>query len=174
MSAGDISNAAYDRIGGVFQRALTGLSIEQLKAQPSGPESNPIGWLAWHLTRTQDKTYSQLLGGEEAWTADRWCERFGQPADRGTGNGDSLEQVCAFDPIDSDTLIAYFEAAREKSRRFLDAITDDDLEKPSAAGVARDETIKLSIARVTGDLIQHTGQIAYVRGLVDRHGWYGA
>ena len=174
MSAGEISNAAYDRIGGVFQRALTGLSIEQLGEQPSGPESNPIGWLAWHLTRTQDKTYSQLLGEEEAWTAGRWCERFGQPSDRGTGNGDSLEQVRAFDPIDSDTLIAYFEAARAKSRRFLDGVTDDDLEKPSAAGVARDETIKLSIARVTGDLIQHTGQIAYIRGLVDRHGWYGA
>ena len=174
MSAGDISNAAYDRIGGVFQRALTGLTIEQLKAQPSGSESNPIGWLAWHLSRTQDKNYSELLGEEEAWTADGWCERFGQPADRGSGNGDSLEQVRAFDPVDSDTLIAYFDAAREKSRRFLDALTDDDLEKPSAAGVARDETIKISIARVTGDLIQHTGQIAYIRGLVDRHGWYGA
>ena len=174
MSAGEISNAAYDRIGGVFQRALAGLTIEQLKAQPSGPESNPIGWLAWHLSRTQDKNYSELLGEEELWVTDGWCERFGMSADRGTGNGDSLEQVCAFDPIDSDTLIAYFEAARDKSRRFLDALTDDDLEKPSAAGVVRDETIKISVARVTGDLIQHTGQIAYVRGLVDRHGWYGA
>ena len=115
-----------------------------------------------------------MPGGREDGIADGWCERFGQPADRGSGNGDSLEQVRAFDPIDSDTLIAYFETAREKSRRFLEAVTDDDLEKPSAAGVARDETIKLSIARVTGDLIQHTGQIAYVRGLVDRHGWYGA
>ena len=174
MSAGEISNAAYDRIGGVFHRALTGLTIDQLREQPSGPESNPIGWLAWHLTRTQDKNYSELLGEEEGWTADGWHERFGLPAVRGTGNGDSLEQVRAFDPIDSDTLIAYFEAARDKSRRFLDAVTDDDLEKPSAAGVARQETIKISIARVTGDLIQHTGQVAYVRGLVDRHGWYGA
>ena len=174
MSAGEISNAAYDRIGGVFQRALTGLTVEQLKAQPSGPEGNPIGWLAWHLTRTQDKNYSELLGEEEAWTADGWCERFGMAADSGSGIGNTPEQVRAFDPIDSDTLLAYFEVAREKSRRFLDAVTDDDLERPSAAGVARDETIKLSIARVTGDLIQHTGQIAYVRGLVDRHGWYGA
>ncbi|MDE2802486.1 MAG: DinB family protein, partial [Chloroflexota bacterium] len=124
MSAGEISNAAYDRIGGVFQRALTGLTIEQLKKQPAGPESNPIGWLAWHLSRTQDKNYSELLGEEQAWTADGWCERFGQPADRSSGNGDSLEQVREFDPVDSDTLIAYFEAAREKSRRFLDAVTD--------------------------------------------------
>ena len=174
MSAGEISNAAYDRIGGVFRRALDGLSVEQLKAQPSGPESNPIGWLAWHLARTQDKNYALLLGEEEAWTADGWHQRFGLPADRGTGNGDSLQQVQAFDPVDAQTLIAYFEAAREKSRRFLDALSDGDLEQPSAAGIDRNETIKISIARVTGDLIQHTGQIAYVRGLVDRHGWYGA
>ena len=93
MSAGEISNAAYDRIGGVFHRALTDLTPEQLKEQPYGPESNPIGWLAWHLSRTQDKNYSELLGEEEAWTADGWHERFGLPTDRGTGNGDSLEQV---------------------------------------------------------------------------------
>ena len=174
MSAGEISNAAYDRIGGVLHRALDGLSVEQLKAQPSGPESNPIGWLAWHLVRTQDKNYSLLLGEEEAWTADGWHRRFGLPADRGSGNGDTLEQVRAFDPVDAETLVAYFEAAREKSRRFLDSLADGDLEKPSAAGADRNETIKVSIARVTGDLIQHIGQIAYVRGLVDRHGWYGA
>ena len=174
MSAGEISNAAYARIGGVFNRALTGLSIEQLKAQPSGPEGNPIGWTAWHLTRTQDMNYSRLLGTEEAWVADGWHERFGLAPDRGTGNGDSLEQVRGFDPVDAETLMAYFEAARAKSRAFLEAVKDEDLEKPSAVGVPQNETIKISIARVTGDLIQHTGQIAYVRGLVDKHGWYGA
>ena len=174
MSAGEISNAAYDRIGGVFHRALTGLTVNQLKAQPAGPEGNPIGWLAWHLTRTQDKNYSLLLGEEEAWIADGWHERFGLPANNHSGIGDSPDRVREFDPIDADTLIAYFGVAREKSRRFLEALSDDDLEKPSPAGVAQNETIKITVARVTGDLIQHSGQIAYVRGLVDRHGWYGA
>ena len=118
--------------------------------------------------------YSRLLGTEEAWVADGWHERFGLAPDRGTGNGDSLEQVRGFDPVDAETLMAYFEAARAKSRAFLEAVKDEDLEKPSAVGVPQNETIKISIARVTGDLIQHTGQIAYVRGLVDKHGWYGA
>ncbi len=172
MSVGQISNAAYDRIGGVFRRALDGMTVDQLTTQPAGPESNPIGWLAWHLARTQDKNYSLLLGEDEAWSADGWSERFGLPADRGTGNGDSLDQVRAFDPIDADTLLAYYDAAREKSRRFLDALSNDDLDQPSAANA--NETVKVSIARVTGDLIQHIGQIAYIRGLVDRHGWYGA
>ena len=175
MSAGAISNAAYDRIGGVLRRALTGLSRDQLTVQPAGPESNPIGWLAWHLTRTQDKNYSLLLGEEEAWAAGGWAQRFGLDADRGSGNGDSLDQVRAFDPIDADTLLAYFDVCREKSRRFLDAVTEADLDAPSPASAASaNETVRVSVARVTGDLIQHIGQIAYIRGLVDRHGWYGA
>ena len=174
MSAGEISNAAYDRISGVFHRALTGLAIDQLRAQPAGPEGNPIGWLAWHLSRTQDKNYSALLGEEEAWIIDGWHERFGLPASSHSGIGDSPDRVREFDPLDADSLIAYFDVAREKSRRFLEALSDDDLEKPSAAGVSQNETVKITVARVTGDLIQHSGQIAYVRGLVDRHGWYGA
>ncbi len=175
MSAGDISNAAYDRIGGVFRRALDGLDIPQLKAQPAGPQSNPIGWLAWHLSRTQDKNYSLLLRQNEAWTTHAWCQRFQLPPNRGSGNGDSLEQVRAFDPINAQTLIAYFDAAREKSRTFLNNLSDADLEQPSPASSPNaSETIKITIARVTGDLIQHIGQIAYLRGLLDKHGWYGA
>ena len=37
-----------------------------------------------------------------------------------------------------------------------------------------EETVKATIARSTSDTFQHIGQIAYVRGLVDKHGWYGA
>ena len=48
MSAGTISQAAYDRIGGVMTRALTGLSPEQLRTQPAGPESNPIDKHGWY------------------------------------------------------------------------------------------------------------------------------
>lgn len=173
MSAGAISNAAYDRIGGVLERALTGLTPEQLRAQPA-PEGNPIGWTAWHLARVHDSNFSTLLGEDQAWTADGWSERFRMDSNAGTGVGASLDQVRKFDPVNAETLLGYFEAARAKSRRYLDALTGGDLDQPSAAGIPRNETVAVSVARLTGDLIQHIGQIAYVRGLVDRHGWYGA
>ena len=174
MSVGEISNAAYDRIAGVLRRALTDMTVTQLTTQAAGPESNPIGWIAWHLTRTQDKNYSALLGREELWSKDGWYQKFGLPIESGTGNGDSLETVRSFDPINSDTLLAYFDATRALSREFLDSLDADDLNQPSPSGLPTTEVIKVSIARVTGDLIQHIGQIAYVRGLVDKHGWYGA
>ena len=176
MSAGTISQAAYDRIGGVMTRALTGLSPEQLRTQPAGPESNPIGWMAFHLSRGHDANFSNLLGQETAWAAERWYERFGVPADRSSGIGDSLDDVRAFDPIDAETMLGYWEAARARSRALLGSLTDADLDKPTPPrpGSTMEETVKATIARSTSDTFQHIGQIAYVRGLVDKHGWYGA
>ncbi|MCH8848339.1 MAG: DinB family protein [Chloroflexi bacterium] len=178
MSAGTIPQAAFDRIDGVMKRALAGLTVEQLRTQPAGPESNPIGWIAWHLSRTHDTNFSNLLGQEQAWVAEQWFERFGLPADCGTGNGDSLDDVRAFDPIDAETTLGHWEAARARSRAFLEALTDADLDtptpaRPNAGPANTQETYKLTVARVTSDTFQHIGQIAYARGLVDRHGWYG-
>ena len=177
MSAGTISQAAFDRIDGVMKRALAGLTVEQLRTQPAGPESNPIGWMAWHLSRVHDTNFSNLLGREQAWVAERWFERFGLPADRGSGGGDSLDDVRAFDPIDAETTLGYWEAARGRSRAFLDALADADLDTPTPArpsSTNTEETYARTVARVTSDTFQHIGQIAYARGLVDRHGWYGA
>ncbi|MQF87396.1 MAG: DinB family protein [SAR202 cluster bacterium] len=175
MGVGTISNAVYDRIGGVLERALTGLTYEQLTTQPAGRESNPIGWIAWHLIRTQDHNYSILADKASLWIENEWHKQFNLPQDRGTGNGDSLDQVRSFDPISSELLLSYHKAARERSREYLENLSEEDLDRPSPESMReRDQVVKVTIARVTGDLMQHIGQIAYIRGLVDEHGWYGA
>ena len=103
MSAGTIPQAAFDRIDSVMKRALAGLSAEQLRTQPAGPDSNPIGWMAWHLSRVHDTNFSNLLGQGQAWVTEGWHERFGLPAALGSGGGDSLDDVRAFDPIAAAT-----------------------------------------------------------------------
>ncbi len=178
MGAGDISEAAFERAGGVLVRALTGLSIEQLRKQPAGPESNPIGWLAWHLSRVHDNNFSTLLAEEQVWVSEGWCDRFRLSPETGSGSRSTLDEVRAFDPIGSELLIGYWGAVRAQSHRFLERLRDEELDTPtkhpaSYAGPSG-ETFKLTIARTTGDTIQHIGQVAYARGLVDRHGWYGA
>ena len=178
MGAGDVSDALCERAGGVLLRALTDLSVEQLKTQPAGPESNPIGWLSWHLSRVHDASFSNLLDREETeWVAGRWYDKFGLQADTGSGGRSTLDEVRAFDPIDSATLIGYWESVRTRSREFLVQLRDEDLDKPTPnrhGGPPGQETYKVTIARTTGDTIQHIGQVAYARGLVDVHGWYGA
>ena len=175
MGVGTISNAVYDRIGGVLERALTDLTHEQLTIQPAGPESNPIGWIAWHLIRTQDHNYSILTDKSTLWVSQEWYKYFNLSENIGTGNGDSLEQVRQFNPINSELLLSYYRAVRERSREYLENLNEGDLDCPSPEPMReRDQVIRVTIARVTGDLMQHIGQIAYIRGLVDEHGWYGA
>jgi hypothetical protein len=174
MSAGTVPNAIFDRIGGVLVRGLNGLSVEQLRQQPAGLESNPIGWIAWHLTRVHDGNFANLLGKQEVWVSGGWSERFGLPAEIGSGSGSTLDEVRAFDPLNAETLIGYWEAARELSREFLGQLTDAGLDTPTPPrNAVSDETYTTTIARVTSDTSQHIGQVAYARGLVDRQGWYG-
>ena len=175
MAPGRIPQATFDRVGAVLVRALDGLSVEQLRKQPAGSESNPIGWLAWHLSRVHDTNFSNLLGEEQAWTTEQWWERFGLNPETGTGIRATTDEVRAFDPIDAPTLLAYWQAARARSHKLLDGLTDDDVDRATPGGAGPgSETFALTIARVTSDASQHIGQIAYARGLVDRHGWYGA
>ena len=175
MGAGTIANATFDRLGGILIRALDGLSIDQIRKQPAGPESNPIGWMAWHLTRGHDGNFSNLLGRPEAWVAEGWAKRFGLSEDIGNASGSTLDEVRAFDPLDAPTLVEYWETARTRSREFLDGLRDEDLEKITPPRKGRvDHTYAITVAWTTADCAQHIGQIAYARGLVDRHGWYGA
>ena len=177
MGAGTISDAAFERVGGVLLRALDSMTIEQLRRQPAGPESNPMGWLAFHLSRVHDRSFSQILGKQQAWSEGKWFAKFGLPEETGSLGGSTLDQVHGFDPVGAELLADYWRAARERSREFLTALRDDQLDTPSPEGVGPvgvSETFALTVARVTGDTHQHVGQVAYARGLVDKHGWYGA
>ena len=177
MPVGTIPDASFDRVGAVLLRALDGLSLDQLTRQPAGPESNPIGWIAFHLTRVHDRSFSLLSGKEQAFVEGKFFERFGVPPETGSLGGSTLDQVRAFNPVSAELLASYWTAARERSRAFLASLTEADVETPTPPGIgpaSPPETYRLTIARVTGDTSQHIGQVAYARGLVDRHGWYGA
>jgi hypothetical protein len=177
MGAGTVPDATFDRVGGTLLRALDGLSIEQLRKQPAGPESNPIGWMAFHLSRVHDNTFSALLGKEQVWREDKWFEKFDLPPETTSLGGNTLDQVRAFDPVSADVLAGYWSAVRARSHEYLESMLNEDIEKMSPSSppsVPEPETIRLTIARVTSDTSQHIGQVAYVRGIVDRHGWYGA
>lgn len=45
----------FIRISDELERVLDGLTIKDLNKQ-AAPGANSIGWLAWHLTRSHDRT----------------------------------------------------------------------------------------------------------------------
>ena len=70
----------FDRISQALERALDGLSQDELNHLPK-PDCNSMGWLAWHLTRGQDRAIADIMGEEQLWIKDRWHAKFNRPAD---------------------------------------------------------------------------------------------
>ena len=171
MSTTNLYADALRRSDADLRRALSELSTEDLRAQPAGKESNPIGWLVWHLTRTRDNISSSIVGASSVWESDNWAARFGMdneiprfgPAD-----------VHLFDPKDLGSLTAYFDAVAEKSLEVVEGLTDADMSRmvESTLPGRPAQPVISRLAVILNDNIQHIGQVAYLRGLIREQGWY--
>ena len=97
---------------------VSGLEREQLTWR-AGPEANPVGFLLWHVFRTEDRYVRLLTGQEETYTTDGWNAAWplpdtitGERAALTTGNSWTSEEVGAFDIPPLDELLAYGEKVR--------------------------------------------------------------
>ena len=59
----------FVRISQELEEVLEGLTVDELNQQPR-PDCNSIGWLAWHLTRGQDRAMADLMKEEQLWAKD--------------------------------------------------------------------------------------------------------
>jgi uncharacterized damage-inducible protein DinB len=171
MEATSFWTVVMKRSDGVLIPAVEGLSPEELRAQPAGSETNPIGWLTWHLDKVQDDYLSLISGSPTVWERDDWNSRFPnaehalhiEPKDVGT-----------FDPVDAPTLLEYHVAVRKRGGEVMADLVPDDFEKvldpiyPTGKPMA----IADILAMVVSDTIQHVGQVAYLRGMLRDQGWY--
>jgi hypothetical protein len=169
MASSEVLADAFERIRDAVHPAVNGLSAEQLAFRPAG-DSNSIGWLVWHLTRIQDDHVAGLHGGNQVWTAGGWWERFGLPLDPfDTGYGHGSEDVAKV-VADASLLLGYFEAVHEKTLEWVRTLSDADLEKVIDRSWDPPVTVGIRLVSVIADDLQHAGQAAYVRGVVQRMG----
>ncbi len=172
LSWGSVVKSVLDRNERYMLAALSGLSPEELRARPA-PESNPIGWLMWHLTRVQDYAISTILEHETVWVRGKWYEKFGMAPDPAyRGNGDTPEQVDQFAAPNTETLVAYYRAVRANTDAFLNALTEEDLSRmvPPVRGT---EPVPLAerLPGIIVETVHHGGQVAYARGALKGKGW---
>jgi hypothetical protein len=159
---------AFGRVRGIVQRALRNLSPEDL-AYRVDPGTNSVAWLIWHLTRIQDDHVADAAGAEQVWTSDGWAERFGLPFDESdTGYGHSPEEVAAVRVASGDLLAGYHEAVFERTRRFVEPLTGEDLERIVDRSYDPPVTLAVRLVSVISDNLQHAGQAAFVRGIIER------
>ncbi len=172
MECKDLLTDGYGRILGILERTLKELTEDDLNWQPQ-PDSNSIGWLTWHLTRSQDGTVAALMGEEQLWTKDGWHAKFNRPSDpKDRGFGNSPEQVAAFKSPDIETLLSYHRAVLERSKSYFLTLSNSDLDRELGDIQSQPvPTVGVRLISVLADSLQHAGQMAYVRGLHQGKGW---
>ena len=167
MLSADVLADAFGRVRDAVHPAVNGLGPDELAARPD-PRANSIAWLVWHLTRVQDDHVADVAGTEQVWTAGDWVGRFGLPLDPGdTGYGHDAGQV-GLVRAPADLLLGYYDDVHRRTLQFvrglheadLDRVVDERWDPPVALGVR--------LVSIIADDLEHCGQAAYVRGLLQR------
>ncbi|MFB7240392.1 DUF664 domain-containing protein [Streptomyces sp. NPDC056269] len=170
MSATNSAGLLVDSFGRVREavhEAVEGLTEDKLAARVD-PDANSIAWLVWHLTRIQDDHLAGAFGTDQLWDADGWRDRFGLPFGKGaTGYGQTSAQAGKV-RAPADLLLGYHDAVHARTLDLVRSVTNADLDRVVDAAWDPPVTLGVRLVSVIADALQHAGQAAFVRGVVER------
>lgn len=157
---------AFGRIREEVHAVLEGLSEKELAVRLDDA-ANPIGWLVWHLTRVQDDHLADVAGDEQVWHTGGWERRLGLPyAPGATGYGQTDAEVDAFRGVPAEALAGYHDAVHEQTVGYLRGVSDRDLDRIVDERWDPPVTLGVRLVSVVSDDLQHVGQAALVRGVL--------
>ena len=174
MPALDILSDGFDRVREGVREVAGSLTAAQLEERPA-EDANSVAWLLWHTSRIQDAQMAQIAGTPEVWVAGGWSERFGlalSVAD--TGYGHAPDQVAAVRGITADQLVGYHEATADRTREILAGLDEPDLVRVLDASYDPPVTVGVRVLSILADDLEHVGQAAFVRGMIEHGATPGA
>lgn len=158
---------AFGRVEELVDGITSGLSPALATYRPD-PQSNSIAWLIWHATRVQDDHVADLAGVDQVWPA--WRERFGLPfGDFATGYGQSADEVGQVQ-VSGELLAGYQHDVQQLCRDYIGRLDEAELDRIVDTRWNPPVTASVRLVSVIGDITQHLGQAAYVKGLAGRAG----
>lgn len=161
----------FERVDDHVDQAVEGLDSDQLCWSPA-PGANSIGWLIWHLTRIEDHHVAELVDADQIWMSGDWAALVGlEPDPTNTGYGHEPEDVASVRPASPEALVGYYRAVSQRTRSFISEVTPDDLDRVVDERWDPPVTMGVRLVSVVDDLIQHSGQARYVRGLLPLLAW---
>lgn len=167
MNSAGLLVDSFGRIQEAVHEAVEGLTEDELAARVD-PDANSIAWLVWHLTRIQDDHLAGAFGTDQLWEADGWRDRFGLPFGKGaTGYGQTSAQVGKV-RAPADLLTGYYDAVHARTLDLVRSVTNADLDRVVDAAWDPPVTLGVRLVSVIAEDLQHAGQAAYVRGVVER------
>lgn len=165
MTVAELLRDLFVRVATDVRGAVEGLDVDALTHRPDGT-ANSISWLVWHLTRVQDDHVAEVAGTEQVWTADRWADRFGLPfSPDATGYGHGDAEVAAV-RAGADLLLGYHDAVHARTLDYVAGLADADLDRVVDRNWDPPVTLGVRLVSVADDDLQHAGQAALVRGIV--------
>ena len=169
MTSSELLTDAFDRVREEVHSAVDGLTTEQLGYR-TDEGANSIAWLVWHLTRIQDDHVAGVAGHEQIYTSAGWAKRFELPfKDSATGYGHGPDDVAAIQ-VPAELLTGCYDAVHDKTLEYVAGLTDDDLARVVDEHWDPPVTLAVRLVSVISDDLQHAGQAAYVRGVLQRTG----
>lgn len=167
MNTAELLLELYGRVPPLVNEAVEGLDADQLCWQPA-PGANTIGWLVWHLTRVEDDHIAEIIDAPQLWSTGDWAASFGlDPDPSNTGYGHTPDDVLAVRPTSAEALTRYLAAVDERTRSVLGAIDDAALDRIVDRRWDPPVTLGVRLVSIADDCLQHAGQAAYLRGLLD-------
>ncbi|MCP2338202.1 mycothiol transferase [Actinomadura rupiterrae] len=167
MNVNEVFGELFGRIPPLVRGAVAGLDPAALATAPE-PGANTVGWLVWHLTRVQDAHLAEILDDEQIWRSGGFADRFDLPSDPGyTGYGHTPDEVAEVQPT-AELLIEYYDAVHARTEEFLADLVPDDLDRIVDKRWNPPVTLGVRLVSVADDSLQHAGQAAYVRGVLQR------
>lgn len=167
MHAPQLTADGIGRIRDLVHSVADGLDPDQLAAQPGGT-ANSIGWLLWHISRLQDDHIAGLMDTGQLWVDGGHAQALGFSDDLGdVGYGHTPEQAAAVRIASPDRLLAYHDAVAARTLAYLDTLADDDFDRVVDRSYTPAVTAGVRFLSVVSDSLQHLGQAAYARGLLD-------
>ena len=170
MNTAELLIEGYGRIAQEVGSVLDGLggADDPVLTHRIDPEANTVAWLIWHLARVQDDHLAGVAGSEQVWTAQGFAERFGLPFDDAEiGYGQDAADVAQVRVAAAD-LKAYHRAVHERSVEYLGGLIDHDLDRVVDRNWDPPVTLAVRLVSVLSDCLQHVGQAAFLRGIVER------
>lgn len=166
MTSADLLADLFKRVRDIVHRVVDGLTPDDLTVRLDS-EANSIGWLMWHLTRIQDDHVAGVAATEQVWASSGWATRF-------DCRSVSRHRLRPHPPTGCGC-----HQHRQHAARVLRGCPRDDApvraatdrNRPrSGRGRAVDPPVTLGarLVSVVADDLQHAGQAAYIRGILER------
>src|SRR5215469_1343833 len=166
MSVAELLVDGFDRIREIVHEVLDGLSVEDLTYRID-EQANTIGWLVWHLTRVQDDHIAGAAGLEQVWP-EGWLQRAELPfAVEEIGYGQHPRLVPEV-RLPADFLAGYHDATHAQTVSFVRGLRDTDMTRIVDRAWNPPVTLAVRLVSVLSDDLQHAGQAAFLRGIIER------